>query len=86
MVDTGASSNAYSDQLKDTDTVVTQCSDGSYCCGNNATSCCSNRQGVWVLNGTTTHVNPYAASTNTDSVTALKPTDEISFSTTITSN
>ncbi|KAL8688903.1 MAG: hypothetical protein Q9218_005300 [Villophora microphyllina] len=42
---------------------VTQCSNGSYCCGvgSNANECCSTGGGVWIAkNGHTTSVNPSA--------------------------
>ena len=46
------------------DEQVTQCSDGSYCCGgtNNgiAAACCNGGQGVWIVNGEETSVNPNA--------------------------
>ncbi|KAF2673290.1 hypothetical protein BT63DRAFT_421454 [Microthyrium microscopicum] len=45
--------------LSTTDTLVTLCTDGSYCCGYNTTSCCDNQQGYWVKDGT---VYPYSQS------------------------
>ena len=42
-----------------------QCSDGSYCCGSNvngiAFACCNGGQGVWIVNGEETNVNPNAS-------------------------
>ena len=70
----------WNDQMVDNDVTVTQCSDGSYCCGTKANSCCSANQGVWLVSGTTTDVNPYATSSTTASVSALSPIFTPSFS------
>ena len=47
------------------DVQVTQCSDGSYCCGSTAngiaSACCNGGQGVWIVNGEETSVNPNAS-------------------------
>ncbi|KAL8752477.1 MAG: hypothetical protein Q9199_005713 [Rusavskia elegans] len=39
---------------------VTQCRDGSFCCGkgSDASHCCNGRQGVFVVNGTVTSTDP----------------------------
>lgn len=47
--------------------MVLPCDDGSYCCNHNATSCCDQKKGVWILNGTTTDVNPATIQTSTSS-------------------
>ncbi|PMD18304.1 hypothetical protein NA56DRAFT_751593 [Hyaloscypha hepaticicola] len=50
---------------------VTQCSDGSFCCGieAGAKACCANNEGVWIVNGTTTNVNPSSATTSGATIT-----------------
>ena len=67
------------------DVQVMQCSDGSYCCGSNvngiASACCNGGQGVWIVNGEETNVNPNASaapspapsSTNTFSLSISDP-------------
>lgn len=45
--------------------MVLPCDDGSYCCNHNATNCCDQKKGVWILNGTTTNVNPATVQTST---------------------
>ena len=74
------------------DVPVMQCSDGSYCCGNKviAMACCNGGQGVWIVHGEETRVNPSAtpssslSSTNTSSsvteVAALAPNTTASIS------
>ena len=53
------------------DARVTPCSDGSYCCNRNATSCCDAKQGVWIHNGSTTNVNPAPATSSTTATSSL---------------
>ena len=68
------------------DVQVTQCSDGSYCCGSNAngiaSACCNGGQGVWIVNGEETSVNPNASaassSTNTSSPSISAPATQAS--------
>ena len=47
------------------DVQVMQCSDGSHFCGSNvngiASACCNGGQGVWIVNGEETNVNPNAS-------------------------
>ena len=47
------------------DVIITPCNDGSLCCGNSnaATACCASGQGVWIVNGQVTNVNPSGTST-----------------------
>lgn len=42
----------------DGDTLVTLCSDQSYCCGLNNTACCEKGDGVWIRDGSPTNINP----------------------------
>ena len=56
------------------DEMVTPCPDGSYCCGQNATDCCNDKKGVWIVNGTTTNVNPASATKTSSSSTTQTPT------------
>ena len=54
------------------DVQVTQCSDGSYCCGSNgiASACCNGGQGVWIVNGEETSVNPNASAASSSTTTS----------------
>lgn len=54
------------------DTEITQCDNGSYCCGSNdiSKSCCSIDNGVWLVNGTTTRVNPNPSASRSSSSSA----------------
>lgn len=54
------------------DTEVTQCDNGSYCCGRNdiSKSCCTSENGVWLVNGTTTRVNPNPSASRSSSISA----------------
>jgi hypothetical protein len=47
-----------------TDVITTACNDGSLCCGNSnaATAYCASGQGVWIVNGQVTNVNPSGTS------------------------
>ncbi|KAL9043689.1 MAG: hypothetical protein Q9214_003133 [Letrouitia sp. 1 TL-2023] len=65
LCDTGIDENG-SDRHEG-DTMVLPCDDGSYCCNHNATDCCDQKKGVWILNGTTTDVNPATIQTSTSS-------------------
>lgn len=44
---------------------------GSFCCGieAGAKACCANNEGVWIVNGTTTNVNPSSATTSGATIT-----------------
>ncbi|KAI4176906.1 MAG: hypothetical protein LQ343_000763 [Gyalolechia ehrenbergii] len=56
---------------------VTQCPNGSYCCGvgSTANTCCSNGVGVWVAkNGQTTNVNPTATASRSSTAAASSST------------
>ena len=46
------------------DETVTQCSDGSWCCGtsSNTTDCCNQGKGVWIVDGEATTLRPSASS------------------------
>ena len=46
--------------MKNKNVDVTQCDDGSFCCGigNNGSTCCSQGKGVWMVDGKETSVNP----------------------------
>lgn len=54
------------------DMFITPCNDGSYCCGNNAVAiqCCADGQGVFVVNGDETMVNPNPVTSRSTSSTA----------------
>ena len=58
-----------------TDVIITACNDGSLCCGNSnaATACCASGQGVWIVNGQVTNVNPSGTSENENFVINAPP-------------
>lgn len=49
------------------DVFITECDNGSYCCGDNprAKTCCQNGEGLFIANGEETRVNPNATSSAT---------------------
>lgn len=54
---------------------------GSFCCGieAGAKACCANNEGVWIVNGTTTNVNPSSATTSGATITksiTITPTSQ----------
>lgn len=53
----GFNPDHYGPWLNDT-VVVTNCDDGSYCCGHNNLECCSAGLGVWIVDGRFTKINP----------------------------
>lgn len=65
--------------------MVTQCTDGSYCCGNgqNATECCDSGRGVRIVNGqVVTSTAPESSSTTFTSLISVTSPTSTSFSTT----
>lgn len=46
------------------DAAITSCGDGSYCCGSNNAACCDQHEGLCIVNGRITNVNP-STSTST---------------------
>jgi len=51
---------------------VTKCQDGSFCCGNNNTHCCSAGQGVFIVNGQVSNSKPSASSASASKSSASK--------------
>lgn len=64
--------NGY--EMSSGDQMVTPCADGSCCCGQNATDCCNSNKGVWIVNGTTTNIDPasatYSSATKSSSISS----------------
>ena len=60
--------------LNGTDQHVTPCNDDSFCCGVANTACCDQGRGVWIVNGTTTRVNPNATAADPTSDTTSNST------------
>ena len=71
--------------MADNDVTVTQCSDGSYCCNENANSCCAAGQGMFLVNGTTQSANPFVASSTTAPISAIPAISTLHFSLATTS-
>ncbi|MCJ1262078.1 hypothetical protein MMC22_001948 [Lobaria immixta] len=48
----------------DSNAMVTPCSDGSFCCGNGTIGeqCCSDKKGIFIIDGNTANMNPSGAS------------------------
>ena len=61
--------------LSDTDSTITQCTDGSYCCGNGTIGqpCCDQRKGVFLLNGETVSSNPSITTSTAATSSASNP-------------
>jgi len=61
---------------------VTQCDDGSFCCGvgTNGSTCCTEGRGVWMKNGKETKVNPSItfSATTSPSATSAAPAAQTS--------
>ena len=49
--------------MTQSDVVITPCGDGSYCCGQNNTSCCNNEEGYWIINSEVYAYNQKPSST-----------------------
>ncbi|KAL8788623.1 MAG: hypothetical protein Q9195_007218 [Heterodermia aff. obscurata] len=58
------STDSSGNARKATDQIVTPCSDQSYCCGINNTTCCDKGDGVWIRNGLPTKIPPNSADTS----------------------
>lgn len=66
---------------------ITQCTDGSYCCGNGTIGqpCCDQRKGVFLLNGDIVSANPSTATGTATASSATKSSSITSSSFNITS-
>ncbi|KAL8971904.1 MAG: hypothetical protein Q9183_000830 [Haloplaca sp. 2 TL-2023] len=75
-------------QMEDNDETVTPCEDGSYCCGNGeqGSSCCRNKGGVFVADGTTQANKPTKAVAPATLLTSSSESATYSFSTTLAVN
>ncbi|KAE9971349.1 hypothetical protein EG328_005710 [Venturia inaequalis] len=56
--------------LRNSHVPLTQCQDGSLCCGYNNTNCCSRSQGSFIVNGQVSTSNPSSSTTTTTGTSA----------------
>jgi hypothetical protein len=63
--------------LRNSHVPVTECQDGSFCCGNNNTKCCSAGQGSFVVNGQVTISKPSSTSSTTSSTSTATSTSSV---------
>lgn len=59
----------WGNSVKGINVAVTQCDDGSFCCGigTNGSTCCAQKRGVWMVDGKETNMNPNTTSAATSS-------------------
>lgn len=70
------------------DISITQCKDGSYCCGNGTIGqpCCDQRKGVFLMNGDIVTSNPFTATITATASSATKSSSTASYSSASTSS
>lgn len=70
------------------DSTITQCKDGSYCCGNGTIGqpCCDQRKGVFLMNGDIVTSNPSTATSTATASSSSKSSSTASYSSAITSS
>lgn len=50
--------NYHNGSAENNTVLVTNCENGSYCCGLNNLACCEAGSGLWIVDGKTTNLNP----------------------------